>query len=333
MQLGYLAKESLRVNDATRKTLFRALVVFDCALAVIYFLGRDAEEGFIGFAAPYILLFAGIVTVAAVVRLIATSRPDMNGENLILPYDEHTREDVARHIDREAREGKILVDKTINVNGGDKIVLTPSFLLICSKKVTAIPQDKIYWICAQEGRKGGPFIVRLLVFAVGETFNLEGVDIEHAKRIAELLYRHIPNIFSCFDPFKLSYLLEELFAKYPKDFVAYHKHYRTNWFRDYTLCNNLTQQGDSLTELREIDFYIYFKEESDMDSVAEKLTEQGFTVASREKRENGVYGLSLALEMPPELNNINRVTSGILRVLEDCEASFDGWGCPVTRSV
>ncbi len=317
MQFGYLAKESLRVNAATRKTLFRALVVFDCALAVIYFLGRDAEEGFISFAAPYILLFAGIVTVATVVRLITTSRPAMNGENLILPYDEHTREDVARHIDWEAR--------------GDKIVLTPSFLLLCSKKVTAIPQDKIYWICAQEGRKGGPFIVRLLVFAVGETFNLEGVDIERAKHVADMLYRHIPNVFSCFNPFRLSYLLEELFDKYPKDFVAYHKYYRTNWFRDYTLCNNLTQQSDSLTEPREIDFYIYFKEESDMDSVAEKLTEQGFTVASREKRETGVYGLSLTLEMAPELNNINRVTSGILRVLEDCEASFDGWGCPVSR--
>ena len=92
------------------------------------------------------------------------------------------------------------------------------------------------------------------------------------------------------------------------------------------------EQGDSLEVPRDIDLYKNFKEETDMESVAEKLIDQGFTVTGREKKESGEYGLSLTLNTTPELDNINRVTSGILRIIEDRDAAFDGWGCPVTRS-
>ena len=103
----------------------------------------------------------------------------------------------------------------------------PSYLLLCggkggpkgTSKVTAIPCQKIYWICAQAGIKGGPFIVRLLIFTENKIYSLTGTDIEHVQRIADKLYQYIPNIFSDYDPFTLSYQLEEIFAKNPADFL------------------------------------------------------------------------------------------------------------------
>lgn len=88
-----------------------------------------------------------------------------------------------------------------------------------ASKVTAIPRDKIYWICAWVGYKGGPFIVRLLIFTENTIYNLTGVDKEHVQGIAEKLYQYIPNIFSGYDPFILSYELEKIFVKNRAEFI------------------------------------------------------------------------------------------------------------------
>ncbi|MDY4173654.1 MAG: hypothetical protein SOY17_13045, partial [Evtepia sp.] len=83
-----------------------------------------------------------------------------------------------RIIDREALEGKILVEEYIDKFSdpekapGEKIVLMPSCLLLCGgkggpkdiSKVTAIPGQKIYRICSQGHIKGGLFMVRFLIF-------------------------------------------------------------------------------------------------------------------------------------------------------------------------
>ena len=345
MKLSYLSRESERVNAATRKMLFRSVVVFDCALAVIYFFGISSDESFLSSVSSYILACAGIVTIAAIIKLISTYRPATKGENLILPYGVLTPEAVARCVDQEAMDGNILVDEYINEFAdrkkahGDKIVLTPSYLLLCTVKrgvsgtsqITAIPINKIYWLCAQVGRKGGPFKVRLLVFAENKVFTLEGVDIEHAKAIADKLYHYIPNVFSCYDPFDISYGFEESYDKDPRVFLTLYQHFAENWKRDRSICETLEQNGDLLTATRKIDFYIHFKNEADVDSVGEKLLAQGFIEASREKSENGEYKLIMTLEATPDLNNINKVTSGILSVLLSVDAVLDGWGCAVIK--
>ena len=78
----------------------------------------------------------------------------------------------------------------------------------------AIPRDKIYWLCAQVGRKGqSSFVVRILIFTEKSTYYVDGVDVKHVEDIAEKLYQHIPNIFSEYDPFIFSYQLEAIYAK------------------------------------------------------------------------------------------------------------------------
>ena len=107
----------------------------------------------------------------------------------------------------------------------------PSYLLLCGRKggpkgtskVTAITCQKIYWICAQAGIKGGPFIVRLLIFTENKIYSLTGTDIEHVQRIAYKLYQYIPNVFSDYDPFILSYELEKEFAKDRAEFLKFYE--------------------------------------------------------------------------------------------------------------
>jgi regulator of RNase E activity RraB len=150
-----------------------------------------------------------------------------------------------------------------------------------------------------------------------------------SKEVANKLYVFIPNIYSCFDPIYLSYVLEEAIVKAPKAYTKCYARYAQNWEADRKVCENLRQNGDALTEPREIDFSIRFKKESDIDGVAEKLLEQGFTEAGRGKTENGEYGLSLTLNAIPELTIMNKITSQILSLLAYSDATYDGWGCAV----
>lgn len=234
MEQGYLARESERMNREARRTVKRLLIVLIVALAVIYVLGKDSlnlndiSYGTIPF---YMLVLVGIALVCLVIQVFVTRKPAASGSNLYLPYGENTQAAAGEIIDREAGEGKILVEEYIGEfkdprkANGQKIALLPSYLLLFEVKggvkgpsITAIPRDKIYWVCAQVGQKGGPFVVRLLIFTENKMYSMTGADIEHVERIATQLYRYIPNVFSDYDPFVVSYQLEEIFAKNPEEF-------------------------------------------------------------------------------------------------------------------
>lgn len=243
MKQGFLAQESIRVNKATRNTFIKSMIGLICALAVIYFLGKDSinfSDISYGSIAFYLVILVGLIFLSSVIKLIATGKVARNGSNLILPYKENTQEAAGNIIDGEALEGKILVEEYIYEDAGtkkakgEKVVLLPSYLLLCgvkvgpkgTSKITAIPRDKIYWICAQVGIKGGPFIVRLLIFTENKIYSLTGVEIEHIQNIAGKLYKYIPNVFSDYDPFTLSYELEKVFAKNPAEFFDFYENER-----------------------------------------------------------------------------------------------------------
>lgn len=74
------------------------------------------------------------------------------------------------------------------------------------------------------GRKGqSSFIVRLLIFTEIKTFYVEGADVTHMNEIADKLYQYIPNVFSEYDPFVLSYELENLFDKNRAEFINFYE--------------------------------------------------------------------------------------------------------------
>ncbi len=231
MTQGYLAQESKNANAAARKILFRTFTVFLILIVILILLLKDSLDASdpSGREIYFLLkLCTGIVVLAMAAGLFKTRRGAANGENLILPFEGKTREAVGKIIDQEASEGRIQVEEYIyeiregKKPNGEKIVLTPSYLLLCGDrtKITAIPRDKIYWICAQVGRKGGPFIVQLQIYTEKKIYNMVGVDIRHVQNIADKLYQYIPNVFSGYDPFILSYELEKLFAKDRAGFLS-----------------------------------------------------------------------------------------------------------------
>ena len=63
-----------------------------------------------------------------------------------------------------------------------------------------------------------------IVYSV-EPFNVYILDVykRQVQNIAEKIYRYIPNVFSNYDPFILSYELETLFDKNRDEFLNFYK--------------------------------------------------------------------------------------------------------------
>jgi len=234
MEQGYLAQESRRTNETARRTLIKSCTAFIILAVILYFL-LESSLDFNDPASQTIFsvmkMLTGAVFLALVVGMFRTSRVAVNGRNLVLPFGEAEKAEVAQIIDQEAAEGKIQVEEYIyeipqgKRPHGEKIVLTPSYLVLFGdgSRVRAIPRGKIYWICAQVGQKGGPFIVQLQIYTEKKIFTMVGVDIEHVQNIAEKIYRYMPNVFCDYDPFILSYELEKLFTKNREEFLKFYE--------------------------------------------------------------------------------------------------------------
>jgi len=104
-----------------------------------------------------------------------------------------------------------------------------------------------------------------------------------------------------------------------------------NWMTNNHVCRNLEMQGEAFAKSRDIDFYIYFAGDTQIQSVSDKLSEQGFAEVSRDKTDDGEYCLHLTQDAIPTFNYMNEVTESILTLLDDTDGYFDGWGCPILK--
>ena len=215
MAQGFLEQQAKRINRKNKRLFLFLLVLNAGLIGGIYFAVREAMD-----LSDYrtqkvvagLVILGVLMMVSVIIGLVASARSAADSsKSLILLFPGNTKEETAQIIDREVAEGKVLVDE---------------YFLFCSGmgKVTVIPRDKIYWICAQVGRKGrSSFIVRLIVFNEKKTFYIEGVDVAHVEKIADKLYRHMPNVFSGYDPFTLSYELDALFDRNRGEFVRFYE--------------------------------------------------------------------------------------------------------------
>lgn len=237
MEQGFLEQEAKRVNKKIKKLYFILLLVVVSLIAFIGFMVKDSID-----LSDYrtkkivvcLAIFAGLLLISVVLGLFLSGRAAADAsKSLLLPFKDKTREAVAEIIDQEIAEGKVQVDEYIatfpegKTPHGERIILIPSYLLRINDmgQILVIPRDKIYWVCAQVGRKGySSFIVRLLIFTEAKTsFYMDGVDVTHVKEIVDKLYQYIPNVFSEYDPFVLSYELEKLFDKNRAEFIKFYE--------------------------------------------------------------------------------------------------------------
>lgn len=237
MEQKFLEQESRRANAKNRK-LFLKLFLFDMCLFIGFGLVLKNFTDLDDNISTGLLIVGAILLILIVAKLIHIRKTAAHGENLLLPFREDTKEAVGRVIDREVAEGKILVEEYMvrfpegKTPHGDRVILTPSYLLLCHSmgKITAIPREKIYWLCAQVGRKGSsPFIVRLQIFTEKKVFEMTGGEPEYLEKIAEKLYTYIPNIFYEYDPFILSYELERLFDQNRAAFLEFYEEERRKY--------------------------------------------------------------------------------------------------------
>ena len=233
MQKRFLAKNAQRVsNEQMRFALFACigmLVIF----SVLMILDMLSDEDILGAFPVPIPVFVGIFLFLILLLFVRSLKNNGNAYNdLIVHPGGVSKEDAGQTIDSEAAQGKVLLDEYAEYGKtkGDRIVLLPSYLLICTgRRVTAIPTGKIFWTCAQVGIKGSSnFIVQIKVYAENKMFALIGADVTHFKDIEEKLYRYIPNVFSGYDTFDLSHKLDALFLKdYDKFLEFYGQHKET----------------------------------------------------------------------------------------------------------
>ncbi len=237
MEQGFLEREAKRAYKKNRKLYFILLLVVVSLIAFIGFMVKDSidlSDYRTKKILVYLAILVGFMLVSVVLGLFLSGRAAADAsKSLLLPFKDKAREAVAESIDREIAEGKIQVDEYIETfpegktPHGQRIILIPSYLLRINDmgQILVIPRDKIYWVCAQVGRKGySSFIVRLLIFTEAKTsFYMDGADVTHVKEIVDKLYQYIPNVFSEYDPFTLSYELEKLFDKNRAEFIKFYE--------------------------------------------------------------------------------------------------------------
>lgn len=241
MEQGFLAREAKRASSKNKKMILILLLVFVSLLAFIGFMIKDEIDLSDDRTQKIVLcgaILMGLMLVCAALMLFLSMRAAADGsKSLRFLFPGETREKVAATIDREVAEGQILVDEYTEAfpegktPRGERVMLLPTYLLYRNSlgQILAIPREKIYWICAQAGRKGrSSFIVRLLIFTEQKTFYVEGADVAHMQKIVDKLYQYIPNVFGAYDPFVLSYELEALFDNNRAAFLQFYEKEKNN---------------------------------------------------------------------------------------------------------
>jgi len=240
MKPGLISQEAIRAAKSIRKTALVCAIVMIFILLLSFFAADiDAELG--EAVEEYSTVLYGIVAFVSlgvmftIFRLRKVIQSYAKYTNLFVHADETARDVAGRTIDDEAAQGKVFVDE-YQYSGrspkGGRVILLPSYLLLCQyMRITAIPVGRIFWVCAQVGFKGGPYVVRLRVFAENKIYSLDGVDVDHYKNIADKLYQHIPNIFYEYDTYDLSYKLEELFNKDYNKFLEFYETHKQKFFK------------------------------------------------------------------------------------------------------
>ena len=173
----------------------------------------------------------------------------------------------------------------------------------------------------------GPYDIRLIgimtgayccqfVFCCGngieKNFKKAVKTIMGKKKGSFFAYRDFPN-----DDFKLY-----------RDLIAPSK-YDYNWIDNRILCDNLEKSGESFKKPRDMSFSIYFSSTDHIQAVSEKLQKFGFHEAGRGTNEKGEYSLDLKRKGVPDIDNITKLTNGILDALEGTDGYFDGWSSSI----
>lgn len=92
----------------------------------------------------------------------------------------------------------------------------------------------------------------------------------------------------------------------------------------------LEKQGDKLEEVRDIDFWLYFNDESDFIKCKQYFEDNKFKIVSGEEREKD-YVVHLVKESEALLDSIFANEKIIIDLEAEHNFYYDGWGCSVCK--
>jgi uncharacterized protein (TIGR01619 family) len=99
------------------------------------------------------------------------------------------------------------------------------------------------------------------------------------------------------------------------------------------VCMALENNGDLMTEMREIEHWIYFKNESSYHAFIAESIQRGFTINSQSepnlKEGRDRYSVCIAKMDIPSFQNIDNVTLPLFYLALEHDGQYDGWGCAV----
>ena len=101
-----------------------------------------------------------------------------------------------------------------------------------------------------------------------------------------------------------------------------------------SVIDNLTNQGDNLEKEREIDHWLYFSSEKNINIAIKKVEELGYKILSNKKlddKKNYPYQLNISRMDNAIYSHINQVVWELIEITEPLNGYYDGWGCPITK--
>jgi hypothetical protein len=100
-----------------------------------------------------------------------------------------------------------------------------------------------------------------------------------------------------------------------------------NYMGDQKVVLQLQQAGDKLEKERQVDHWIYFDTDKDMECFIRYASANKFKIASKGRTEQGPqkYKLQIARTDKVDLGSINKITSELRSEATKCKGDYDGW--------
>jgi len=99
------------------------------------------------------------------------------------------------------------------------------------------------------------------------------------------------------------------------------------------VCQTLEQNGDALTQERELDHFAQFPDAASRSGFIDEALKLGFAVRSTTdpKAPDDGFGIHLVRADVPSYANIDDITVPLFGLAKEFGGSYDGWGCPIVR--
>jgi uncharacterized protein (TIGR01619 family) len=99
------------------------------------------------------------------------------------------------------------------------------------------------------------------------------------------------------------------------------------YMKNEKVLSHLEKAGDKLDKPRQVDHWIYFKNENDRNCFIQYATRQNFKIEAKEKANNADFPLKLQMSRTDrvDLTSISKITLELEKEAKKCNGDYDGW--------